>query len=162
MISADYISHSGGDLLVVNAARVSFAKQSDYEVVGPGIHSFFAPEVRLRDRDRKLIGYLARSGHWSPFSHPQVTLRVKAPIFVARQAVKSMVGFAVNEVSRRYVDEAPEFYAPSVWRGRAAEKKQGSSDVAVCMIDIGDDERAPPPTCSRRMPTEPRARPTTR
>lgn len=111
MIAADYIAHSGDDLLVVNAARVSFAKRS----------------AALSDADRKLIGFLARNGHWTPFSHPQITLHVRAPIFVARQAFKHKVGFTENEVSRRYVDAPPEFYMPPVWRGRAETNKQGSA-----------------------------------
>lgn len=157
MIRAEYICHAGDDLLVVNAARVSFAKRSEWEPgEGPDLHPFFAQSVRLNDRDARLIGYLARNDHWTPFAHPQITLHCSAPVFVARQAFKSRVGFSMNdepledpafvenEVSRRYVDECPELYAPNVWRGRAALAKQGSSDEPVRLVDIGEGESAPP------------------
>ena len=111
MIQARYIAHLGSDQLVVDAARVSFAKRS----------------AGMCEADERLIGFLARKGHWSPFSHPQATLHVTAPIFLARQAMKSSVGFAVNEVSRRYVDVEPTFFAPDAWRGRAPSAKQGSA-----------------------------------
>jgi thymidylate synthase (FAD) len=101
----------GDDLLVVNAARVSFGKQK----------SAFDPG------DAKLIGYLAKNNHWTPFGHPQITMRETVPIFVARQRFKHMVGFVYNEVSRRYVDSDPEF-SDMEWRGRAENKKQGSAD----------------------------------
>jgi len=100
----------GSDLTVVNAARVSFAVETD----------------QFRDKDKKLIRYLAAHGHWTPFAHVQVQLRIKAPVVVARQLVKSSVGLVWNEISRRYVDFAPEFHAPEAWRKRAPDKKQGS------------------------------------
>ena len=101
----------GDDLTVVNAARVSFRKQS-YE---------------LDEKDVKLINYLAKHKHWTPFAHPQVCFHVKAPIFVARQLFKAKVGAVENEVSRRYVDDAPEFYYPTLWRKRPEKGiKQGS------------------------------------
>lgn len=116
----------GSDLTVANAARVSFNKHKD----------------TLDKGDEKLIGYLASHGHWTPFSHPMVTLRMKTPIFVARQLFKHKVGMTENEVSRRYVDDAPDFYWPDVWRARADNKKQGSSDEAVdltgCVLPIGN------------------------
>jgi thymidylate synthase (FAD) len=102
----------GSDLTVVNAARVSFAMESE----------------EFGSRDKKLIKYLARHNHWTPFGHVQVQFRVKAPVFVARQLVKHQVGLVWNEVSRRYVDFVPEFHAPEAWRKRADNKKQGSSD----------------------------------
>ena len=104
------VDSMGSDLTVVNAARVSFAKQS---------------EVML-DKDDKLIHYLATHGHWSPFAHAFLQFRIKAPIFVARQLVKHQIGLSWNEVSRRYVDEPPEFHSPKVWRGRPKNSKQGS------------------------------------
>jgi thymidylate synthase (FAD) len=104
------VDSMGSDLTVVNAARVSFAKQS---------------EVML-DKDDKLIHYLATHGHWSPFAHAFLQFRIKAPIFVARQLVKHQIGLSWNEVSRRYVDEPPEFHNPTVWRGRPKNSKQGS------------------------------------
>ena len=106
-----YMNHRGDDLTVVNAARVSFNKRK-YE---------------LDDEDVRLIDYLAKHGHWSPFSHCFLQFRIAAPIFVARQLAKHQVGLAWNEVSRRYVDFEPEWYCPEHWRGRAANNKQGSS-----------------------------------
>ena len=126
MIKATYIDHMGSDLSVVNAARVSFGKTSqlvfndDPDDVGS-----------LSDRDIKLINYLAKHKHISPFGHAFASFHVKAPIFVARQLVKHKF-LRWNEVSRRYVDDEPEFYMPEVWRGRSADKKQGSnSDVTI-------------------------------
>lgn len=115
--------HLGTDLDVANAARVSFHKESDWTLVDG--------YPRLSERDEKLIKYLADYNHWSPFSHCFLKFRVKAPIFVARQLQKHTVGLAWNEVSRRYVDEEPEFYFPEYWRKKAENKKQGSSDEAV-------------------------------
>ena len=123
-MNVDYVDHMGTDLSVVNAARVSMAKQSEWCSLD-GEHNF------LGEKDCKLIKYLADHNHWTPFSHPQITLRIKAPIFVARQWFKHMVGITRNETSRRYVDEEPEFYFPEVWRGRPEGSiKQGSSGVA--------------------------------
>lgn len=115
-ITVDLIDHMGSDLSVVNAARVSFSKTSTLE-----------PSGTLSAKDAKLIGYLARHKHKSPFNHAFASFRVKAPIFVARQLVKHEY-MPWNEVSRRYVDNEPEFYVPETWRKRAADKKQGSSD----------------------------------
>jgi thymidylate synthase (FAD) len=103
----------GTDLDVVNAARVSFHKESK----------------ELDERDAKLINYLAKHNHWTPFGHVGATFVIKAPIFVARQLVKHQVGLVWNEVSRRYVDEEPEFWFPKEWRGRPVNAKQGSSGV---------------------------------
>lgn len=117
-MEAKLIDYMGSDERVANAARVSFAKEvKDF---GEG--------------DVKLIKYLSSHNHWTPFSHVQITLREKVPIFVARQRFKHMVGFTYNEVSRRYVDDEPEFYEPDVWRKRAENKKQGSSDEEVKTI----------------------------
>ena len=122
-ITAEYIHHCGSDLTVANSARVSFAKESEMEddAWGP---------PKLKEKDAKLIRYLAREKHISPFGHCFATFRVKAPIFVARQLVKHSF-LRWNEVSRRYVSDEPEFYKPDVWRGRSADKKQGSSDETV-------------------------------
>ena len=121
MIEATYIDHMGSDLSVVNAARVSFGKQSEWN---PD-----RDEPPLYPRDEKLIKYLAKHKHLSPFGHAFASFHVKAPIFVARQLVKHKF-LRWNEISRRYVDDEPEFYVPDVWRGRSADKKQGS-DGAV-------------------------------
>lgn len=122
-IAVTILDHMGSDLTVVNAARVSFDKESmfewDHEELG----------VKLSDADARLVKYLARHNHWSPFAHTSVQFRVKAPIFVARQLVKHQVGGVLNEVSRRYVDSEPEFYIPAEWRGRPeGSVKQGSGE----------------------------------
>ena len=114
--SVTLIDYMGSDRTVVNAARVSFAK----------VHEKFD-----EDKDPKLINYLAKHGHWTPFGHGSLQYHIKAPVFVARQLVKHQVGLVWNEVSRRYVDDEPEFYTPEVWRGVAENKKQGSSDVEI-------------------------------
>lgn len=121
-----FIDAMGSDLSVVNAARVSFDKESSWE---GGSHPDFDPDKRLSKKDVRLIRFLAKQGHWSPFAHTAITFRIKAPIFVARQLAKHQVGFAWNEESRRYVDSEPEIYVPDVWRGRSADKKQGSDGV---------------------------------
>lgn len=105
----------GSDLTVVNAARVSFDKES----------------VAMEPRDAKLISYLAKHGHNSPFFHPQVRFRIRMPIFVAREWFRHTVGFARNEVSRRYVDDEPENWIPTVLRARDANKKQGSKEEPI-------------------------------
>jgi thymidylate synthase (FAD) len=112
MISATLLAHMGNDLDVVNAAKVSFAKESK----------------EFDDNSVRLIKYLAKHRHMSPFGHCFARFHVKAPIFVARQLVKHKF-LRWNEVSRRYVDDEPEFYKPDVWRGRSADKKQGSDGV---------------------------------
>lgn len=123
-MKVDLVDHMGSDLSVVNAARVSFAAASEWEISAG--HRNDDPGV-LKERDVKLINYLAKHKHFSPFNHAFVTFRIKAPIFVARQLVKHKF-MPWNEVSRRYVDEEPEFYAPEKWRQRADNVKQGSSD----------------------------------
>ena len=126
MIKATYIDHMGSDLTVANAARVSFGKTSEMEddPWGP---------PRLKKKDDKLIRYLAKHKHISPFGHCFASFHIKAPIFVARQLVKHKF-LRWNEISRRYVDDKPEFYMPDQWRGRSDDKKQGSSDEVVDML----------------------------
>ena len=114
-MNVQLIDKMGSDLSVVNAARVSFAKRKEL----------------LEEKDEKLIKYLAEHDHWSPFGHTSLQFLIKAPIFVARQLVKHQVGLVWNEVSRRYVDDEPEFYIPFIWRNRAENKKQGSGDEDV-------------------------------
>lgn len=121
-ISVSYIQHCGDDLSIANAARVSFHKESEWEIT-----STSDPQKQLSEKDVKLINYLAKHKHFSPFNHSFITLRVKAPIFVARQLVKHKF-MPINEVSRRYVTEEPEFYFPEVWRKKADNVKQGSSE----------------------------------
>ena len=128
MIKVTYIDHMGDDLSVVNAARVSFGKKSELECIDmvKGVYV-------LSHKDTKLIQYLAKHRHMSPFGHAFATFHVKAPMFVARQLVKHKF-LRWNEISRRYVDDEPEFYEPDVWRGRSEDKKQGSEGV----IDSSD------------------------
>ena len=130
MIEATHIDHMGNDLSVVNAARVSFGKKSEMEddAWGP---------PKLKAKDAKLIRYLAKHKHISPFGHCFASFHVKAPIFVARQLVKHKF-LRWNEVSRRYVDDEPEFYVPYIWRGRSADKKQGSEGVAMTFVSDWD------------------------
>ena len=122
-IKATLIDSMGSDLTVVNAARVSFGKKSDW-------NPNYRDEPPLFPKDEKLIRYLAKHKHISPFGHAFASFHVKAPIFVARQLVKHKF-LRWNEISRRYVDDEPEFYRPDVWRGRSEDKKQGSSDVVI-------------------------------
>ena len=132
MIEATYIDHMGTDLTVANAARVSFGKQSEMDtsdVWGP---------PKLKDKDAKLIKYLAKHKHISPFGHCFASFHVKAPVFVARQLVKHKF-LRWNEISRRYVDSDPTYYYPTTWRGRSLDKKQGSEGV-VDLSTIKDSE----------------------
>ena len=129
MIEVTYIDHMGSDLSVVNAARVSFGKKSEairWEYLDLDHVSGDLLPV-LKEGDVKLIHYLAKHEHYSPFGHCFASFHVKAPIFVARQLVKHEY-LRWNEISRRYVDDEPEFYMPAVWRGRSKDKKQGSND----------------------------------
>lgn len=117
----------GDDLMVVNAARVSFSKRSHYELTNPSHGEY---RFDLNPKDVSLINYLARHGHWTPFGHPQITLHMRMPIFVARQFMRSNVGIVYNEESRRYVDHAPIFHNPTLWRNRPQGSiKQGSGDA---------------------------------
>ena len=134
MIKATLIDHMGDDLTVVNAARVSFGKKR--EALGfVGIDGVMQPV--LHDTDIKLINYLAKHRHTSPFGHCFASFHVKAPIFVARQLVKHKF-LRWNEISRRYVDDTPSWYWPKddVWRGKAEDKKQGSSGT----VDLKEDQ----------------------
>lgn len=112
-VSVEYISHMGDDTSIVNAARVSFAKA----------HSEFDEE-----QDTRLLQYLAKHNHWSPFAHTSISVRCSVPIFLARQLVKHQVGGSWNEESRRYIDTEPSFYIPPVLHGRPVNAKQGCSD----------------------------------
>ena len=139
MIEVKSIDHMGSDLSVVNAARVSFKKESqaeDWRWVDFGNRSGDYVAV-LNGQDFRLIQYLADHGHYSPFGHCFASFHVKAPIFVARQLVKHEY-LRWNEVSRRYVDDEPEFYVPDVWRGRSADKKQGSDGVVHDVLELED------------------------
>ena len=110
----ELLDHMGDDLAVVNAARVSMAKES----------------LTLCESDEKLIHYLAKHKHWTPFAQVQFKFRISMPIFVARQYFRHQVGLLRNETSRRYVDTPPEFWTPNgAWRGRAENVKQGSGGL---------------------------------
>lgn len=112
-MKAEYVNHMGDDLMVANAARVSFHKHKD----------------QFDEADRKLLGYLAKNGHWTPFAHPQISVRVAAPVPIRTQFFKHKQGFVENEVSRRYVDDEPIYFTPTKWRKRPTNgAKQGSSD----------------------------------
>lgn len=123
------VDHMGSDLTVVNAARVSYAKESK----------------ELNDRDIRLIKYLAREGHTSPFRHAILQFEIYAPLMVARQWWKYIVGSAHqegtgdsleawNESSRRYITEEPVFYVPKEWRSKPENSKQGSGDLVELKI----------------------------
>jgi len=107
----------GDDLTVVNAARVSFDKESHV----------------LTEGDKKLIHYLAKHDHVSPFFHPQIRLRIKMPIFVAREYFRHCIGLSRNEVSRRCVDTPPQCWVPKAdeIRERDPKLKQGSKTTPV-------------------------------
>jgi len=126
LIDVTLKDYMGTDLSVVNAARVSFGKESEWNHECREVDSLYP-------KDAKLIKYLAKHKHMSPFGHCFATFHVKAPIFVARQLVKHKF-LRWNEISRRYVDSEPEFYEPDEWRGRADDKKQGSSNLPVQVI----------------------------
>jgi thymidylate synthase (FAD) len=144
MIETKLVDSMGSDLSVVNAARVSFDKASDWEYeyvedVDIDSRTIITAKVpkKLKAGDEKLIAFLARENHWTPFGHASISVHVKAPIFVARQLGKHQVGLVWNEVSRRYVDSPPEFYYPENWRARNKDKKQGShEDQFVENIEI--------------------------
>ena len=118
-MSVELVDKMGSDLSVVNAARVSFGKK----------------HTAMTEGDKKLINYLAKHEHWSPFAHATLQFHIEAPIFVARQLVKHQVGLAWNEISRRYVDSDPEYFYPDTWRSRPVDKKQGSGDETIVWLD---------------------------
>lgn len=165
---AKLLNFMGTDLTVLNAARVSFDKETQFwngeysipasrrnnedkisqwlnycrpfgiDQLEPYKWFFHGKSPLLNYEDWALIHYLAAHNHWTPFGHPTAQFHIKAPIFVARQLVKHQVGLVWNEVSRRYVDTPPEFYWPDQWRKRASNKKQGSSDEVLNDREDGD------------------------
>ena len=135
----ELIDHMGSDLTVCNSARVSFSGESEWGIDESAKKrleesgSHFSNECikQLKEKDVKLIKYLAKHNHWTPFAHPQITLRIKAPISIRTQLFKHKQGFVENEVSRRYVATEPEFYEPT-WRTKpTGGAKQGSEDFMV-------------------------------
>jgi thymidylate synthase (FAD) len=143
-----FVSHMGDDLMVVNAARVSFNKKSsfEYEVEevpekNGGVIRYQRGSAKLGNKDEKLITYLAKHKHWTPFAHPQITLHIKAPISIRTQLFKHKQGFVENEVSRRYVKDEPDYYIPE-WRSAPTNgAKQGSEDFIQDLI-VEDFDRA--------------------
>lgn len=127
-MNVELIDYMGSDLRVVDAARVSFDKMSEWELIKD---SDGTTKHVLNNKDVRLIKFLSEEDHWTPYSHPHVTLRVTIPIYVARQLAKHQVGGTVNEVSRRYVKYTPVLDIPTQWRKAAANVKQGSSDELV-------------------------------
>lgn len=125
MSHVELLHTMGDDLMVVNAARVSFAKES----------------TEFKEQDTKLINYLARHNHISPFFHPQIQFRIKMPIFVAREWYRHQIGFSRNEVSRRYVSDTPECWIPndSDYREKDEKVKQGSKDTPIELVDTAKD-----------------------
>ena len=126
------VDYMGSDLSVVNAARVSFNKESSWDYADSHV-----PIRSLSEKDQKLIKYLAKHNHFTPFCHPQISVRIKCPIFVRAQLGKHQVGLVMNEVSRRYVTFDPEIYTP-MWRSAPTDgAKQGSSgaieDMDLCI-----------------------------
>lgn len=128
-MKVELLDYMGSDLAVVNAARVSFDKES--KGIWMGIKGYI-----LSPKDERLIHYLASHNHFTPFTHCFLSFRIKAPIFVARQLFKHKVGLTENEISRRYVDSEPEFYIPDVWRNRSENKKQGSGEGIIVTDSI--------------------------
>ena len=128
----DLVDYMGSDLSVVNAARVSFNKESSWDYADTHV-----PIKSLPEKDAKLIRYLAKHNHFTPFCHAQISLRIKCPIFVRAQLGKHQIGLVMNEVSRRYVTYEPEIYTP-LWRSSPTNgAKQGSSgpieDMDTCI-----------------------------
>jgi len=134
LIRANLIDYMGSDLSIVNAARVSFGKRSTFggRVGGPNV---------LKEEDEKLVHYLAKHKHMSPFGHCFASFHIKAPIYVARQLVKHKF-LRWNEISRRYVSDPPEFHEPELWRSKATDKKQGSGPALEDQdVHIGTTQR---------------------
>ena len=146
-MKVDLIDKMGTDLSVVNAARVSFSRQSSFETIGyheeqydeESRTSYKHAILDLSEKDKKLINFLARENHWTPFGHCSLQFRIKAPIFVARQLGKHQVGLTWNEVSRRYVDSEPEFYFPENWRKKNPDKKQGSYEDEFVNLKFAEE-----------------------
>jgi thymidylate synthase (FAD) len=129
-LRVELIDYLGSDLTIVNAARVSMDKESEWDWYDE--KGNFRENGVLSEKDQKLIKYLARENHFTPFTHAVITVRETVPIFVARQRFKHQIGFTYNEVSRRYVDDTPEFYTPDVWRSRPeGSVKQGSGEEEI-------------------------------
>ena len=119
-MKVELIDKMGTDLSVVNAARVSYAKEKE----------------EFEESDERLIRYLAEHKHWSPFAHTFLSFRIKAPVFVARQLVKHQVGLVWNEESRRYITYDPEIYNIRKWRKKPDSSKQGSGEQILISTEL--------------------------
>ena len=111
-MKVELLNHFGDDLMVVNAARVSYGKAKEL----------------LDDKDSRLIKFLVDHKHTSPFRHPQLQFRIQCPIFVERQLFKHQVGLTANSISGRYVDFSDEYWLPEQLRLQSKDSKQGSSE----------------------------------
>lgn len=141
-MKVEILEHMGSDLSIVNAARVSFQKESSWDTIEQEIVKddgsvLKIPKEVLKGGDARLIAFLAKHKHIMPFAHPHISFRCEAPIAIVRQLYKHKVGFVESEVSRRYVDSTPEIYFPEKWRAKNPDKKQGSyEDVFVDKIEF--------------------------
>lgn len=127
-MNVELIEYMGSDLSVIDAARVSFDKKSEWDTIKDADGTV---KNVLNNKDARLLKYLAEHNHWTPFSHPQITFRITAPLYVRSQLYKHKVGGTENEVSRRYVKYTPVIDMPTQWRKAAENVKQGSSDELV-------------------------------
>lgn len=153
-MKAEYYSHMGSDNMVVDMARASFSKKAEsysaeqnsrlIKYLARGMSEKEQQGILQEAADSSDIDVIKEcfhrmnaQSHWAPFAHPQITLYVECPIFVARQDFKHIVGFIRSEASRRYVDTPPDFYVPEVWRSRPdGSIKQGSGDTHPCNENI--------------------------
>lgn len=159
-MAATLMQHMGNDKVVVDAARVSFAKYSALgfgqgdptmsdasliEFLATGMQSaareMLAKELMKCDSFESAEEIIARirdiATHWTAFGHCTATFHVRAPIFVHRQITRSGVGLVINEESRRYVSNDPNFYLPTVWRSAVKDKKQGSGGALEPWANVG-------------------------
>lgn len=121
---AEYIDHMGNDLSVVNAARVSFGKT----------------KADMDKADERLIAYLAKHNHWTPFTHTAITVRMGAPLPIRTQCFKHKQGLTENEESRRYISDEPEIYVPDEFRAKPQGSiKQGSAGVHPLSDEFRDE-----------------------
>jgi thymidylate synthase (FAD) len=126
-MNVELVDHMGNDLSVVNAARVSFAKTSEFDLIPDEEERLVST---LKKKDIGLIKFLAKHKHWTPFAHTAITLRMQAPIPIRTQAFKHKIGLVENEESRRYINSEPSFYMPT-FRQQADDKKQGSGEEFI-------------------------------
>lgn len=121
-IKVELLDHMGDDLDVCNAARVSFAKETQWAAMEAG-------EGMLASGDIKLINYLAKHDHWTPFAHTALKFRIAAPVPIRTQCFKHKIGMVENEESRRYISTTPEIFIPEFFRSKPEGNiKQGSGE----------------------------------